>query len=234
MILRIENLNKSFGGLHAVCGVSFGVKEGELVGIIGPNGAGKTTLFALISGHEKNDSGDIIFKGKSLKGLGPHKRCVMGLVRTFQITQPFRDLTVLENVMVGSFARTNDSKKAGEEALAVLSRLEMEDLKEEYAKNLNPPALKRLEIARALATKPELLMLDEVFAGLTPGEIKHMCEIIKYINKSGVTILMIEHVMGAVMLLSERIIVMHYGKNLAEGTVDEIVSNEVVQKAYFG
>jgi branched-chain amino acid transport system ATP-binding protein len=233
-ILEINDLVKDFGGLRAVDALSLFIKEGEILGMIGPNGAGKSTAFNCIAGVYTPTKGDIFFAGKKVNGVKPWNLCKNGLARTFQIVKPFRSKSVLYNVMVGSFATTDKAAAAEKKALEVLKILSFENKKDERAGNLTIAELKRLEIARALATEPRLLLFDEVMAGLRPAEVDEMVQIIKNLRDQGITIFVIEHIMRAIMALSDRIVVIHFGKKIAEGSPQEVASNENVIKAYLG
>ena len=233
-LLTVRGLSKSFGGLRAVSDVSFDVEGGSVVGLIGPNGAGKTTTFALISGFQRPTAGVVTFKGELVTGLSPDAICHRGLTRTFQIMQAFPKLTLLHNVMIGAYARHRTVTAARRRALEVLERFGMVDRREQLARNLTLADLKRLEIAKALATDPALILLDEVVAGLTPTEIEDMVRLIRSIRAEGVTILMIEHVMQAVMALSEVIVVLDHGEKIFEGSPAEATRDPRVVEAYLG
>jgi branched-chain amino acid transport system ATP-binding protein len=233
-ILEINNLVKDFGGLRAVDALSLSIKQGEILGMIGPNGAGKSTAFNCIAGVYAPTKGDIFFTGKKINGVKPWNLCKNGLARTFQIVKPFKSKSVLYNVMVGSFTKTDKNSIAEEKALKVLQFLNFEDKKNERAGNLTIADRKRLEIARALATEPKLLLFDEVMAGLRPAEVDEMVKIIKNLRSQGITIFVIEHIMRAIMALSDRIVVIHFGKKIAEGSPQEVASDENVIKAYLG
>jgi branched-chain amino acid transport system ATP-binding protein len=233
-MLEVTGLSKSFGGLKAVDAASLTVNAGEIVGLIGPNGAGKTTLFAAIAGFHRPDGGRIAFEGNDITGLPPHKICAAGMVRTFQITQPFAKITVRENIMVGAYLATADRRAAAAKAEAIAAQVGMADQLDQRGADLTVAARKRLELARALATGPRLLLLDEVMAGLNPTEIVEIIQIIKAIRASGVTILLIEHVMQAVTSLAERLYVLNQGRMIAEGTPASIAENPTVVEAYLG
>jgi branched-chain amino acid transport system ATP-binding protein len=233
-ILEIKNLVKDFGGLRAVDTLSLFIEEGEILGMIGPNGAGKSTAFNCIAGVYAPTKGDVYFAGKKINGVKPWNLCKKGLARTFQIVKPFRTKSVLYNVMVGSFVTTDKTVVAEEKAMNVLKILSFENKKDERAGNLTIAELKRLEIARALATEPKLLLFDEVMAGLRPAEVDEMVQIIKKLRDQGITIFVIEHIMRAIMALSDRIVVIHFGKKIAEGPPQEVASDENVIKAYLG
>jgi branched-chain amino acid transport system ATP-binding protein len=236
VLLSIQGVTKRFGGLQALTNVTFDLPEGQILGLIGPNGAGKTTLFNSISGVYVPDEGRVTFLGKDVTKAKTYEHARMGMARTHQIVQPLNELTVRENVMVGAcFGRENRSlKQAAEVVEEVLEFLGIEKRIDQLAGSLNVGQKKRLEMARALAARPYLLLLDEVLAGLNPSEIGGMVETVKKIRDRGITIIMIEHVMKAVMNVSDRIVVLDYGQQIAEGTPEEISSNEKVIEAYLG
>jgi branched-chain amino acid transport system ATP-binding protein len=233
-LLSVQHVSKAFGGLRAVEAVTFDVGQGEIVGLIGPNGAGKTTLFNLISGFLRPDRGDIRFDGQSLLGLEPHQICARGLARTFQIVQPFANLTVAQNVMVGAFIHTDREAEARERALEILRFVGLLGKRSFPARSLTLAERKRLEVARALATEPRLLLLDEVMAGLNPREVQDVLGLLRDVRARGVTILVIEHVMHAIMRLCERIVVLHHGQKIAEGPPTAIARDPRVVEAYLG
>lgn len=233
-MLEVRDVSKSFGGLKAVDNASLDVARGEIVGLIGPNGAGKTTLFATIAGFHRPDAGTVSFEGKPITGLAPHRICAAGMVRTFQITQPFAGISVRENIMVGAYLHTADRRLAAREAEAVAALVGMREQLDQRGAELTVAGRKRLELARALATGPRLLLLDEVMAGLNPTEIVEIVGVIKNIRASGVTILLIEHVMQAVTSLAERVYVLNQGRMIAEGTPASIADNAQVIEAYLG
>lgn len=233
-LLELENVTRVFGGLTAVNDLTFHLDQGEVVGLIGPNGAGKTTTFNLISGADKPSSGTVRFKGDIVSGLKAHQVCMRGLTRTFQVVQPFPDMTALENVMVGAFARHRSRQAAEEKAHAVLERIGMQRKAAALGRDLTLLELKRLEIGKALATEPELLLLDEVAAGLTPVEIDDILDLVRKLNGEGMSLLVVEHVMKVIMSLSDRIVVLNFGLKIAEGTPKEIASHRAVLDAYLG
>ncbi len=236
VLLEVRGVSKRFGGLVAVSDVSFSIAEGEIVGLIGPNGAGKTTLFNVVNGVYKADQGTIIFAGRDITRSSPDKIVHFGLARTHQIVKPLNDLTVLDNVTVGAcFGREYLDKAAARKvASEVLQQVGLADRAGMIARSLTIAGKKRLEVARALAAKPKLLLLDEVLAGLNPTEVSMMIEIVRQIRDSGISVLMIEHLMQAIMSLSNRIVVLNLGRKLAEGSPDEVVHNTDVVEAYLG
>jgi branched-chain amino acid transport system ATP-binding protein len=236
VLLSVQGVTKRFGGLQALTQVTFDLPEGQILGLIGPNGAGKTTLFNAINGIYPPEEGRIIFRERDVTTLKTYEHARMGMARTHQIVQPLNELTVRENVMVGAcFGREHHNlSHAADIADEVLEFVELRVRSDQLAGSLNVAQKKRLEMARALAARPYLLLLDEVLAGLNPSEIGNMVETVKKIRERGITIIMIEHVMKAVMNVSDRIIVLDYGQQIAEGTPDEISNNEKVIEAYLG
>jgi branched-chain amino acid transport system ATP-binding protein len=233
-MLQVTAVSKSFGGLKAVDDVTLEVPEGGIVALIGPNGAGKTTLFAIISGFIRQDTGTISFSGRQIGGLPAHEICRLGLVRTFQVVQPFAGLTVRENIAVGAHLRVAERKAALAHAERIARLVGLPSSLDLPAHSLTVSGRKRLELARALATQPKLLLLDEVMAGLNPAEIGEIVPVIRAIRDSGVTVLLIEHVMQAVMSLSEHTWVLNNGRLIADGPPREVVSNPIVIEAYLG
>jgi len=234
-LLEIEHVTKRFGGLVATNDVSFAINEAEIGFIVGPNGAGKTTLFNLISGVFHPDSGTIRFQGRDISRIAPNEAARIGIGRTFQVVKPLRNLSVLENVMLGAFLRTSSRTKAAEEARGVLRYLQMDKIAESPASGLPLPMLKRLEIARALATKPRLILLDEVMAGLSTSEALALAETLKKLPEWGISAVGgVEHVMQVVMSIAHRVVVLDHGTQIAEGKPQEVVRMPAVIEAYLG
>ncbi|HEX9431571.1 MAG TPA: ABC transporter ATP-binding protein [Burkholderiales bacterium] len=234
-LLEVRGISKSFHGLRAVNDASFEIPEGDINGLIGPNGAGKTTIFNMIAGVYAPDAGEIIFQGKPIHGLRPHQVCAAGIGRTFQIVKPFAGLTVLDNVTVGALLRSASTAEARRLSAEILERLGLGPKRDLPASSLTLPDRKRLEVARALATRPKLLLLDEVMAGLRPTECDQMVEIFRELNREyGTTILLIEHVMRAVMALAKHIGVLHHGEVIARGTPEQVVRDPAVLECYLG
>ena len=237
VILKGEGVSRSFGALKAVSDIDFEVRRGEILGIIGPNGAGKTTFLSLINGTVPLTKGAIYFKGEKISGLKPFRIAEKGISRTFQIVKPFPGMTVLENVSIGALFgkdKIKDAKEARDKTRSILAKVKLEGKDELRVENLNISERKRLEVARALAMDPELLLLDEVMAGLNTAEVESIMELILDLNKQGRTILVIEHVMKAIMGVSHRVMVLHHGEKIAEGAPEVITSDERVISAYLG
>ncbi len=233
-ILSAKKITKKFGGMIAVNSVDLEIYPKEIVGLIGPNGAGKTTFFNSITGFYKCDGGKVIFDGKDITSKTTFQNCKEGMARTFQIVQPFGEMTSLENVMVGAFNRTNSYDVAMEKAKKWIEFVGMAEKMDDRLATLNIGDQRKLEMARALATEPKLLLLDEVMAGLTPAEIDGVIDLVKKIRESGTTVLMIEHIMKALMQLSDRVVVLEHGEKIAEGTPEEIANNDRVIESYLG
>ncbi|MDQ5848546.1 MAG: ABC transporter ATP-binding protein [Pseudomonadota bacterium] len=234
-LLQVNAVSKSFRGLRAVSEASFELSQGDLNGLIGPNGAGKTTIFNMIAGVFSPDSGSIIFENKPIHGFRPDQVCAAGIGRTFQIVKPFAGLSVIDNVMVGGFLRETSTQAARRLSLDILEKLGLGPKRDLPASSLTLPDRKRLEVARALATRPKLLLLDEVMAGLRPTECDQMVEVFRGLNRSdGLTILLIEHVMRAVMALAQHIGVLHHGEVIARGAPQQIVRDPAVLECYLG
>jgi branched-chain amino acid transport system ATP-binding protein len=232
--LVIRGLSKRFGGLRAVQEVSFTVKENETVALIGPNGAGKTTSFNLITGFHRPDAGSVLAYGREIVGLKPHDICAHGLVRTFQVAKPFGAMTVLNNVMTGAFLRDKTTAAAREKAREAIEFVGLSAKEQTAAKDLTTIDQRRLEMARALATEPRLLLLDEVMAGLNPAEIDQAVALVGKLSQRGLTIVIVEHVMRAIMAVARHIVVLDHGQKIAEGSPKEIVENPEVIRAYLG
>jgi branched-chain amino acid transport system ATP-binding protein len=231
---EVRDISKNFGGLMAVNGVNFQVDRGEIFGLIGPNGSGKTTIFNLINNYFPLTSGDIFFKDKSIKGIKTFQICHLGIGRTFQVVKPLKRMRVLENVMASAFCRVNTLGEAQKMALEMLEFCNLHSEKDKSAASLTIAGRKRLEICRALTTKPELLLLDETAAGLNPAELDEAIELIQKIRNSGVTIIIVEHIMKVIMTISDRIHAINYGQTIAEGTPEEVANNKEVIEAYLG
>jgi len=233
-LLRVDGVRKRFRGLVAVDRLSFNVPEGAIFAVIGPNGAGKTTLFNMIAGVYAPDAGAISFAGERIDRLPPDRICRRGIGRTFQIVRPFMGLSVEDNVIVGALLRRRHAEEARLRAHEVLRRLDLYDKRDRRAAALTLPDRKRLEVARALATDPRLLLLDEVMAGLRPNETDRMVAILRELNQGGLTILLIEHVMRAVMALAQQVLVLHHGAAIAEGSPQDVVRDKAVIDSYLG
>lgn len=233
-LLKVQNITKRFGGLVAVHDLSLSVEQGEILGMIGPNGAGKTTAFNMISGYYGPNEGQVFFGGENITGLRPDQICKLGLVRTFQVVKPFPQLSVLDNVMVGAYNRTNEDRIARGKSLEILEFLGMSDMKEQLAGSLSVAGRKRLEIAKVLATDPKMILLDEAMAGLRPKETDIVIELVRKISQQNIALLLVEHVMKVIMSLADRIVVIHHGEMIAEGEPQQVVQDKAVIDAYLG
>jgi len=233
-ILKVKNLTMRFGNLTAVDDVSLSVRQGEIIGLIGPNGAGKTTFFNCLTGYLNPRSGSVRFANHDITGLRPNRICKVGLARTFQIVQVFKEMATWENVIVGAFCRTTDAARAYDQTLEILKFTGLYEKKDFRVGNLTIADQKRLEISKALATQPSLLMLDEAMAGLNATETNEAIELIKKIRDRGITLMIVEHVMEVIMSISERVVVFDSGKKIAEDTPDKIVKDPRVIEAYLG
>jgi branched-chain amino acid transport system ATP-binding protein len=233
-LLEVRNVSKLFGGLAASSDVSFTIEKGEILGLIGPNGAGKTTLFNIVDGFYPPTKGQVLFKGQVISGMKPHQICKLGIARTFQVVKPLQRMSVLDNVIASAFLRAKNKAEAVEIAMETIRFTGLDEDRDVISRGLPLGKRKKLEIARALATQPELLLLDESFAGLNHSELNDSIEIIKNIKARGITIMIIEHHMKVIMSISDRIVVINYGQRIAEGTPQEIRNNPLVVEAYLG
>ena len=233
-LIEIKGITKSFGGLKAVDNFDLKIEAGQIVGLIGPNGAGKSTIFNLITGVFSVDSGEIVFDGEKIANHKTYQICRKGIGRSFQVVKPFGDMTVMDNVMVGAFCRVEDPKEGRQRAMEVLEFVKLVDKKNFFTKHLTIVDKKRVELARALATKPKLLLLDEVMAGLNPKETEDTISLVRKMQENGITLLIIEHVMRVIMTLPERIAIIHHGRKITEGIPQEVAADERVIKAYLG
>ncbi|MDB5592067.1 ABC transporter ATP-binding protein [Enterovirga sp.] len=234
MLLEAKGVSKVFGRLRAVDNVSAGVAQGEILGLIGPNGAGKSTFFNCLTGDVAPTSGAVLFGGEDVTARSPERRAELGLARTFQLPQTFDGMTVLENVMIGAFLRTAETREARDRARSVLDLVGMGDLADTPARTLGTPGRKRLEIARALATEPKVLLLDEAMAGLNPAEVRRAIDLVRSIHETGVTLVIVEHVMEVITSLAGRVIVFHQGQEIASGPPREVMRDPSVVEAYLG
>ena len=234
MLLEVDKVTRTFGGLAAVRDVSFQIASGEIVGLIGPNGAGKTTLFNVVTGFLFPTHGEVRFDDQRISGLLPDRVCHRGIGRTFQVVKPFGNMTTLENAMVGTFFREPDPRRAEQAAGEILEYLGLTPRRDVLAKNLTIADRKRLEVARALGTQPKLLLLDEVMAGLNPAEVADMLRLLREIRGRGITLLVIEHIMAAIMAISDRILVLHNGGLIAQGPPRQVANDQAVIDAYLG
>ena len=232
--LEVRKVSRFFGGLAAIRDVSFELRQGEILGLIGPNGAGKTTLFNVVNGFYHPSRGEVLFKDKKISGSKPHLICRQGIARTFQVVKPLQRMSVLDNVVASAFLRAKSKQQAVEMAIESLQFTGLYDDRDVISRGLPLGKRKRLEIARALATQPEVLLLDESFAGLNPAELDESVSIIRRIRDKGITIMIIEHHMRVIMAISDRIVVLNYGEKIAEGTPGEIRGNPLVVEAYLG
>ena len=234
MLLEARDITKMFGSFKAVDAASVTLEKGDILGLIGPNGAGKSTFFNCLTGDLRATSGHVVFEGRDITALPPEARATLGLARTFQVPQTFEAMTVLENVMIGAFLRTSRRTEAAAKARAVLERVGMSRLADAPARSLGTPGRKRLEIARALATEPKVLLLDEAMAGLTQQEVKRAIALVRDIHAGGVTLVIVEHIMEVIMTLASRVMVFHQGREIAHGSPREVTSNPDVIAAYLG
>ncbi|RJR17958.1 MAG: ABC transporter ATP-binding protein [Nitrospiraceae bacterium] len=233
-LLQVKDVSMFFGGLAAISDVSFDIQKGDILGLIGPNGAGKTTMFNVVNGFYAPSKGEVFFKDRKISGLQPHQICKLGIARTFQVVKPLQRMSVLDNVIASAYLRVNNKGEAEDIAREKIKFTGLHDDIDVISKGLPLGKRKKLEIARALATQPEMILLDESFAGLNPAELDESIEIIRKIKANGITIMIIEHHMKVIMAISDRIVVLSYGQKLAEGTPNEIGSNPLVVEAYLG
>jgi branched-chain amino acid transport system ATP-binding protein len=234
MLLEARHLSKAFGSFMAVDDASIAIRAGEVLGLIGPNGAGKSTLFNCLTGDVDPTSGTVHFEGRDVTALRPERRALLGIARTFQVPLTFESMTVLDNVMIGAFLRYPAAEAARAKARQVLARVGLAAASDAPAKSLGTPGRKRLEIARALASEPKVLLLDEAMAGLTPAEIRTAIDLVRQIHASGMTLLIVEHIMEVIISLADRVVVFHQGREIARGTPDEVTSDAHVIEAYLG
>jgi branched-chain amino acid transport system ATP-binding protein len=233
-LVEIRDVSKNFGGLGALTHVSFFLKQGEILGLIGPNGAGKTTLFNVVNGFYPPSRGEVFYKSEKISNLKPHQICKLGIARTFQVVRPLQRMTALDNVIASAFLRAKNKSEAEGIALETMRFTDLYEDRHVVSKGLPLGKRKKLEITRALATRPEMLLLDESFAGLNPSEQNELIEIIRKVRANGITIMVIEHHMKVIMSISDRIVVLNYGEKIAEGTPKEIGNNPLVIQAYLG
>ena len=233
-LVEIRDVSKHFGGLAALTHVSFFLKQGEILGLIGPNGAGKTTLFNVVNGFYPPSRGEVFYKSEKISNLKPHQICKLGIARTFQVVRPLQRMTALDNVIASAFLRAKNKSEAEGIALETMRFTDLYEDRHVVSKGLPLGKRKKLEITRALATRPEMLLLDESFAGLNPSEQNELIEIIRKVRADGITIMVIEHHMKVIMSISDRIVVLNYGEKIAEGTPKEIGNNPLVIQAYLG
>jgi len=233
-LVEIRDVSKHFGGLAALTHVSFFLKKGEILGLIGPNGAGKTTLFNVVNGFYPPSRGEVFYKSEKISNLKPHQICKLGIARTFQVVRPLQRMTALDNVIASAFLRAKNKSEAEGIALETMRFTDLYEDRHVVSKGLPLGKRKKLEITRALATRPEMLLLDESFAGLNPSEQNELIEIIRKVRADGITIMVIEHHMKVIMSISDRIVVLNYGEKIAEGTPKEIGNNPLVIQAYLG
>ncbi len=233
-LLEVKGITKRFGGLVAVNSLDLTIEPGQIMGLIGPNGAGKTTAFATIAGFYKPEEGQVLFDGHNITGMTPDKICKLGLTRTFQVVKPFPEITVLENILIGAYNAAENEEEAMAITEEVIEFMDLESQREQLAGSLPIAGRKRLEIAKAMATQPKMVLLDEVMAGLRPIETDETIELVRRIRDTGVSILLVEHVMKVIMSLADQIVVVHHGTKIAEGQPEDVVHNQAVIDAYLG